>query len=160
MTRAQAILYGGLTVGTLDFLDACVFFGIRNGLTPIDIAHSIAAGWLGGQAARAGGLPTAALGFARHYFIAFSIVTVFVLASARIPALIRKPKATGMLYGIAVYFFMNWVVIPMSAIGGTPRLVFNGPFFNGILIHMFGVGLPSAWFAEKVRSEKSEVRSL
>ena len=149
MTRGRAILYGGLTVGTLDFLDACIFFGIRNGTTPINIAHSIAAGWLGGAAARAGGLPTAALGVLSHYFIAFSIVTVFVTASAMIPALLKKPVITGMLYGIAVYFFMNWVVIPNSAIGGTPRLVFNGPFFNGIFIHMFGIGLPSALFARR-----------
>ena len=150
MTQSRAILYGGLTVGTLDFLDACIFFGIRNGTTPINIAHSIAAGWLGGPAARSGGLPTAALGFASHYLIAFSIVTALVTLSSMIPALVKKPVITGMLYGIAVYFFMNWVVIPNSAIGGTPRLVFAGPFFNGILIHMFGVGLASALFAARV----------
>ena len=45
---------------------------------------------------------------------------------------------------------MNWVVIPLSAIGGTPRLVVNPVFINGILIHMFGVGLPSALFASRV----------
>lgn len=156
MTRARAILYGGLIVGTLDFLDACIFFGIRNGATPISISHSIAAGWLGGPAARAGGLPTAALGFFTHYLNAFLIVTVFVLASSRLPALIKKPIITGMIYGIAVYFFMNWVVIPMSAIGGTPRLVVNGPFLNGILIHMLGVGLPSAWFAVKCNTKDTK----
>ena len=67
-----------------------------------------------------------------------------------IPALVKKPIVSGILYGIAAYFFMNWVVIPLSAIGGTPRLVVNPPFINGILIHMFGVGLPSALFAAKI----------
>jgi hypothetical protein len=34
MTRGQAILYGTLTVGCLDLLDAFVFFGLR-GIPPI-----------------------------------------------------------------------------------------------------------------------------
>jgi hypothetical protein len=151
MTQSRAILYGGLTVGTLDFLDAWIFFGIRNGSTPVSIGHSIAAGLLGSAASRAGGIPTAVLGVALHYFIAFTIVTVFVFASRMIPVLVKKPVVFGILYGIAAYFFMNWVVIPNSAIGGTPRLVFNPVFFNGILIHMFGVGLPAALFAARVR---------
>jgi hypothetical protein len=151
MTRSRAILYGGLTVGTLDFLDAWIFFGIRNGSTPVSIGHSIAAGLLGSAASRAGGVPTAALGVGLHYFIAFGIVTVYVVASQFIPALKKKPVVFGILYGVAAYFFMNWVVIPLSAIGGTPRLVMNPVFFNGILIHMFGVGLPSALFAARAR---------
>jgi hypothetical protein len=150
MTRSRAIIYGGLTVGTLDFLDAVIFFGIRSGSTPVSIGHSIAAGLLGRASSNAGGLPTALLGVALHYFIAFSIVTVFVMISGIIPVLRKKPIVFGVLYGIAAYFFMNWVVIPNSAIGGTPRLVFNPVFFNGILIHMFGVGLPSALFAAKI----------
>ena len=52
-------------------------------------------------------------------------------------------------YGVAVYFFMNLVVIPLSAIGAvrfSPVL-----FANGILIHVFGVGIPSALFARSIR---------
>jgi hypothetical protein len=49
-----------LVVGALDAIDAVVFFGLR-GVTPIRIAHSIAAGLLG-RAAFQGGLATAALG--------------------------------------------------------------------------------------------------
>ena len=54
LTTARAILYGGLTVGTLDLIDAFVFFGLRSGATPIPILHSIAAGFLGRDAARVG----------------------------------------------------------------------------------------------------------
>ena len=42
----RAILYGGLVVGTLDALDALIFFGLR-GVAPIRIGQSIAAGVLG-----------------------------------------------------------------------------------------------------------------
>lgn len=150
MTRGRAILYGGLTVGTLDFLDAWIFFGIRNGSTPISIGHSIAAGWLGAQASRAGGIPTGLLGIGQHFVNATLIAGVYILISSFVPLLKKQWVVCGILYGIAAYFFMNWVVIPNSAIGGTPRLVFGPVFYNGILIHMFGVGLPSAWFAAKV----------
>ncbi len=149
MKTSTAILAGTLVVGTLDFLDAVVFFGIRNGSTPIRIAQSIAAGWLGANA-RQGGLTAAALGVATHYFIAFGIVLTYFLASRVLTMLAERPWVWGPLYGIAVYFFMNRVVIPLSAIGGPSRFVL-GPFLNGILIHVLGVGIPAALFAAAVR---------
>ena len=151
MKTSTAILAGTLVVGTCDFLDAVVFFGIRNGSTPIRIAQSIAAGWLGRNASQ-GGLPAAALGVATHYFIAFGIVLTYVLASRAIATLAERPWLWGPLYGIAVYFFMNRVVIPLSAIGGPSRFVL-GPFLNGIVIHVLGVGIPAALFAAAVRPQ-------
>ena len=78
MSTRAALLFGTLTVGTLDILDAIVFFGIRNHVAPIRIFQSIAAGLLG-RAAFSGGIRTALLGALLHYFIAFSIVAVFVV---------------------------------------------------------------------------------
>ena len=150
MKTSTAIIAGTLVVGTCDFLDAVVFFGIRNGSTPIRIAQSIAAGWLGGPGARQGGLPAAALGVATHYLIAFGIVLTYLLASRAIAILAERPWLCGPLYGIAVYFFMNRVVIPLSAIGGPSRFVL-APFLNGIVIHVLGVGLPAALFAAAAR---------
>ena len=50
----------------------------------------------------------------------------------------------GLLYGLAVYAVMNYVVLPLSAAGRGP---FSTPVFvNGVLIHAFGVGLPTALF--------------
>ena len=89
LTTGRAILFGGLTVGTLDLIDAFVFFGIRSGAQPIGILHSIAAGFLGRDAARAGGVPTAIVGLLSHYLVAFSIVTVYILLSRAMP-LLRK----------------------------------------------------------------------
>jgi hypothetical protein len=56
----QAIVYGTLVVGTLDGLDAVVFFGLRNGARPVRIFQSIASGRLG-RATYQGGLKMAAL---------------------------------------------------------------------------------------------------
>jgi uncharacterized membrane protein YagU involved in acid resistance len=142
----RRVLIGGLVVGGLDLLDAIVFFGLRNGVPPVRIFQSIAAG-VQGRAAFSGGVPSAALGILLHFFIALVIVGVYLVASRSLPVLIRHWIVCGILYGIAAYFFMNYVVIPLSA---TARGAFAWPVFvNGLAIHMFGVGLPAAWFAAR-----------
>jgi hypothetical protein len=141
MPWQRALGLGTLAVGVLDILDAIVFFGLR-GAPPIRILQSIAAGVLG-RAAFAGGWRTAALGLALHFFIAFVVVLVFMLAARRVRALSRAPVAFGLLYGLAVYVVMTFVVVPASAAGPGP-----GPsgavLMNGVLIHMLGVGLPAS----------------
>jgi hypothetical protein len=141
--RKRALLYGALTVGTLDLLDALIFFTAR-GAQPIRIVQAIASGLLG-PAAFQGGLRTVILGLCLHYFIAFSIVGTFILASWRWPDLRRRPLLWGPVYGVGVYLVMNLIVVPLSAaIPGRKTLVV---IINGLLIHMLGVGLPSALFA-------------
>src|SRR6185503_12385898 len=114
LTTGRAILYGGLTVGTLDLLDAFIFFGLRSGAQPMGILHSIAAGFLGRDAARAGGVPTAIVGLLSHYLVAFSIVTVYVLSSRAIPVLRKQWLVCGLVFGVVAYFVMTWLVVPMS----------------------------------------------
>lgn len=147
LTPARAVLFGTLTVGTLDILDAFIFFG-RLGASPIRILQSIASGLLG-RASFQGGAPTAALGLVLHYFIAFVIVAVYIFASRKLPALARHPWVFGPLYGLAAYAIMNYVVLPLSAAAtGTPSTL---GLINGLLIHALGIGLPSALFARAAR---------
>lgn len=149
LTAWQAVLYGALVVGTLDALDAIVFFGLRSGARPIRVFQGIASGLLG-RASYQGGLKTAALGVGLHYFIAFGIVSTYVLVSRRVRLLTRRPVICGLLYGIVAYGVMNLVVLPLSNIG--PSSMPPPPVLaNGLLIHMFGVGLPSALFARAAR---------
>jgi hypothetical protein len=90
-------------------------------------------------------LLTAGLGLFLHFFIATTAAAVYVLASLRIPALVRHAVPCGLAYGVAVYFFMTYVVLPLSAFpggrGGFSWLL----FLNGILVHALCVGLPIAW---------------
>jgi hypothetical protein len=151
----RAILYGGLTAGALDLIDAFVFFGLRSGARPMGILHSIAAGFLGRDAARAGGVPTAILGFFSHFLVAFCIVTVYVLASHVLPVLKKQWVVCGIAFGVVAYFVMTWFVVPMSNAGNgaiTFALPVTPVMINGILIHAFGVGLPAAYFASRTRS--------
>jgi hypothetical protein len=151
----RAIGYGGLTAGALDLVDAFVFFGLRSGARPMGILHSIAAGFLGRDAARAGGLPTAILGFFAHFLVACCIVTCYVLASRVLPVLRKQWVICGIAFGVIAYFTMTWFVVPMSNAGNgaiTFALPVTPVMINGILIHAFGVGVPAAYFASRVRA--------
>ena len=149
------VAFGALTVGVLDILDAIVFFGIRNHASPQRIFQSIAAGLLG-KAAFSGGIATAILGGILHFEIATVIVFVYYGASGLWPDLAKRPLLWGPLYGVAVYVFMNAVVIPLSAAtGGMPKLPV---LINGIMIHIFGVGMPAAVTARAARRDDEMMR--
>ena len=77
-----------------------------------------------------------------HFFIATSAAAVYFAASRRLPILIERAVVSGALYGVVVYFFMQLVVIPLSAIG--PRPFSLRATIIGIVIHIFCVGLPIA----------------
>lgn len=91
-----------------------------------------------------------ALGAVLHYFIAFAIVRVFLAASRRLPDLARRPWLYGPLYGLAVYAVMNYVVIPLSLVTTRPKPL--AVVANGLLIHLLGVGLPTALIARARRA--------
>ena len=140
------IVYGTVVVGTLDALDAIIFFGLRSGTTPMRIGQSVAGGVFGRRSFQMG-LHSAALGWMLHFLIAFLIVAIFYGLSRLMPFMRKQWLMSGIVYGIAAYFVMNDVVLPLSAAG---RGAFVLPVFvNGILIHAFGVGLPAAWFARE-----------
>ncbi len=135
-----AIGWAGFVCGTLDITAAFVVYGFF-GARPIPILHGIAAGLLGPRA-NLGGLATAALGLACHYFIAFSAATVYYGASRCLPLLVKHAAICGILYGVAVYFFMNRIVVPLSA---ARRSAFSWEMmFVGVAIHIVCVGLPIA----------------
>lgn len=150
LSTSRALLYGTLVVGILDLADALVFFGLR-GARPIRILQSIASGLLG-RAAFSGGLGTAVLGAALHFFIAFMVVATFFVASRYVSILRHSLVGSGLIYGVAVYLVMNFVVLPLSAAG---RGSFTWPVVaNGLIIHMLGVGLPSSLFARAGRANQ------
>jgi len=78
-----AILWAGLTCGTLDITAALVVYGYF-GRPPMRLLQGIAAGVMGSRSFQ-GGLPMALLGLFCHFFIAFSAATVYFTASRWIP---------------------------------------------------------------------------
>ena len=143
----DTIVLGGLTVGALDFLDASIFFPLYYGITVQRVWHSVAAGLLGSEAARAGGWGTASLGIFLHFVVAFCIATVYYFISRNISFLIRHPIVSGLTYGVAAHFVMQFVVIPLSAIGWRSSAFDLGSFLNSVVGHALLVGLPIALIA-------------
>lgn len=133
------IVIAGLVVGILDITSAIVIW-LTRGITPTHGLQGIAAGLLGARSYE-GGIATAGLGLAIHFFVAFVVVSVFYLASRKIPVLIRQPVGCGVLYGIGVYLFMYWFVLPTAFPSFRHRLSNDA---LAMAIHITLIGLPTA----------------
>jgi asparagine N-glycosylation enzyme membrane subunit Stt3 len=138
----RPILIGGLIAGTLDITYACVYSYVRRGTSPVTILQSVASGGLGPRAFT-GGVKMAVLGGVFHFLIATIAAAVYYLASRQLRFLITQAVICGILFGVCVYLFMNFVVLPLSAIPF--KMSYPWPsLIGGLLIHMFGIGLPIA----------------
>jgi hypothetical protein len=149
ITRARAfdtIVFGGLTAGALDIVDAFAM-SLVNGGTPVRVLHAIASGVLG-RAAYEGGVLAAALGLALHFVIAACAAATYWVASLELPILLRRPVISGLLFGLMVWAFMYQVVLPITfgrayMVPALPQLA------NQLAIHALGVGLPIALIASR-----------
>ena len=143
----DTILYGGLVVGILDGLFALIFYGLILGVKPLRIFQSVASGLLG-RASYEGGVQTFLLGVLLHFVVATCIAAVYFVASLKLPVLIRHPVVCGLIYGLIAYLVMNYVVIPLSAIGARPSPPLS-IFLPAFIAHAFLVGLPIALLARR-----------
>ena len=116
MRLLTTILIAGLAAGALDITYAFVVYGpLSYQMSPVEVLQSVAAGWLGKDAANAGGAMTALLGLATHFMIATVMAAVFVLVATRWPALKHNAVMWGLVYGFGLYVVMSYVVVPLSA---------------------------------------------
>ncbi len=138
------ILAGGLAAGTLDLAYASTFWGFKIGFTPVQILQSIAAGWLGRDAAYAGGWGAALLGLVSHYGIAIAMAACYWAASLRWQALARRPLRYAPIYGVLLYVAMNHVVVPLSRAGDGTQPAWRWENLSHLAAHVFLVALPCA----------------
>ena len=140
----RAIVTVGVVVGILDISSAFVIWWQRG----LELQHGlqgIAAGLLGTKSYE-GGMATAALGLALHFFIAFVVVSIFYLASRKVAFLIKRPFVSGVFYGIGVYIVMYWIVLPAAF------STFRHRPSNELLelaIHICLIGLPTAFIVRR-----------
>ncbi len=149
----DTILYGGLVVGILDGLFALIFYGQILGAPPMRIFQSVASGLLG-KASYEGGIQTFLLGILLHFVVATCIAAVYYVASLKLPVLIHHAVVCGLIYGMLAYLGMNYVIIPLSAIGLRPTSL--RLFLPAFIGHALLVGLPIALLAR--RSAKANKR--
>src|SRR5258707_5236413 len=133
-----AVLWAGFACGLLDITAALVVYGYF-GLKPMRLLQGIASGLLGPKSFQ-GGVAMALLGLLCRFVIAFGAATVYFVASWSIRVLVDQAVIFGALYGVAVYFFMNRIVVPLSAAAKRPFSL--KLMIIGVVIHIFCVGLP------------------
>ena len=138
---AMAILVGGTAAAILDIIYAFTVWSLA-GVGPEVILRAIASGVLGAPSF-SGGAATAILGAVLHWLMALAMAAAYVVAGTRLPTLVRRPFVWGPLYGLALYFVMDRIVVPLSAApaGGPPSM----PMVLGqVAAHIILVGLPIA----------------
>jgi hypothetical protein len=108
----KTAIYAGLIAGTIDIGAACAI----NLIGPGPILRFIASGLLGAP------LPhenwVYCLGVGLQWAMSMIIAGIFAAAASKIPVLLRRWIASGIAYGIGVYFVMTFVVVPLSRAKG------------------------------------------
>jgi hypothetical protein len=141
----RALVLGAITVALVEATETSIFWALRAGITPWRIFRYIASGFFG-QDAFEGGPGMMWLGVAIHFFNAFVIVGVYMVAGRHFPMLVRHPVVFGLAYGAAVHLVMQFVVIPLSA-ASHAKAVDPWLLLHSLLSQAVTVGLPSALFA-------------
>jgi uncharacterized membrane protein YagU involved in acid resistance len=130
----RTTLLAGFTAGTFDIAAACVIYRVG----PVIVLQAIAAGLLGSRSF-SNGMRSAALGLILQWAMSCLIAGIYVVAARRLLILKRLWVASALIYGVIVFVVMNYVVVPLSAVGRSPA--FTTTTFVGSLLAMFLFGL-------------------
>lgn len=136
----KAIFGAGLIAGTIDIGMAAAI----NAANPALILRGIASGLLGAAAYREAQW-VVVLGLALQWIMSMVIAAVFVLASERLPVLLRRWALAGLAYGIVVFVVMSFIVVPLSAAVPKPHVTLL--WFGENVLAMLLFGLMVAFFA-------------
>lgn len=141
----RGILLGGFFAGLADFIYPTVKTVLEGGswMRPW---KGVASGVFG-KAAHEGGIGMVVIGTALHFFICLAAAALLYFIASRVKWLPRQWIALGILYGIAFLAVMNYVILPLSAIGrGIYPLetIHISAFF-----HILLVGWPTAFFVSR-----------
>jgi hypothetical protein len=139
------VLFGGLLAGFLDFVYPTVKT-IISGNSWMQPWKGVASGLLG-QAGRDGGVEMAILGACLHFFICISGAALLYLLASRAKFVPRQWIVLGILYGVAVLLTMNYIILPLSAIGRPIYPVER--LYISAFFHILLVGLPTAFFVSR-----------
>ncbi|HEX3915444.1 MAG TPA: hypothetical protein VHW71_18240 [Steroidobacteraceae bacterium] len=139
----KSAVVAGLVAGTIDIGCACTI----NHVGPVPILRFIASGLLGAP------LPhepwVYCLGMVLQWLMSIIIAAIFVYAATRIPALLRNWVASGIAYGVVVYFVMTFGVVPLSR-ARSGHVTVQSFVLNMLAMLLFG--LIVAYLALRLRS--------
>jgi hypothetical protein len=135
MQRAlRCVVYAGLVAGTVDIAAAAAINMVGLGI----ILRAVASGLLGRAAFQADAW-VAVLGMVLQWGMSILIAAIYVLAGLKLPILFRRWILFGTLYGVVVFFVMNYVVVPLSAVGHVPHFTPASFVENLLAMLLFGL---------------------
>jgi len=140
------ILTAGIVSAAGDLLFACVFYGIRNGLTPLRIFQAIGTGWFGRDSFQMG-WTSGTIGFFSHFGILIVAAAIYFYTARRLSLLVRQPLLSGIVYGAAVFVVMNYVVVPLSASPAGHRAL--DATLGELASHLLLVGLSTSYIVRR-----------
>jgi hypothetical protein len=141
----RLVLAGGLLAGLADFIYPTVK-AVMAGNSWMQPWKGVASGLLG-AVARDGGLGMVLLGAALHFFICVSAAVVLYLVVRGLRWLPRNWLALAVIHGVAVLLAMNYLILPLSAIG---RGIYPlAQLHVHAFWHVVLVGLPTGYFVSK-----------
>jgi hypothetical protein len=144
-----AVWIGGLVAGTVDVGLACVIYKT----TPVFILQAIAGGVLGMSTFDVG-WRSVTLGLGLQWVMSLIIAACCVLASNQSGLLARRWVSAGCIYGVVVFWVMNYIVVPLSASRTTPH--FSAAWFVKNMLAMLLFGLIISGVAHRyIRNAKS-----
>lgn len=146
ISAVRTILTGGIVAGMLDSAAASVVFYFKLGLNPAQVMQYIASAIYGAEAF-SGGASTVVIGTLLHFLISIIIAAVYFYLYPVISPLRKWPVISGLLLGIAIWLFMNLVIIPFSKIQPTPFEL--SAVVISVIWHMVLVGLPIALITKR-----------
>ena len=139
------VLLGGFLAGLADTIYPTVKT-VMAGKPWFQPWKGVASGLLG-QTARDGGMEMVVLGAALHWFINICATALLYIVVSRVKWLPRQWIALACIHGIGVLLTMNYVILPLSAIG---RGIYP---LDQLHIHAFWhillVGVPSGFFVSR-----------
>lgn len=80
-----------------------------------------------------------------HYFNAMAFTAFFFLLYPQIPVFANNKILTGILLGLLVFAFMNFIVVPLSSIPSRPLNLINS-LINALIL-ICCIGLPLSFIA-------------
>ncbi|HEX6071653.1 MAG TPA: hypothetical protein VFY95_01430 [Sphingomicrobium sp.] len=140
----RPIVVATLVCGTLDILFATILTLLR-GREPAAILRYVASGPF--PLATNWGSAGSVLGLATHFALMAIMVAVFVLAVRQRPALLDRPGASGLAYGLITYVVMNLIVVPLRFPAAFPPNPLS--IATQLFAHVILVGLPTAFIARR-----------
>ena len=135
----RTIAMATLVAGTLDILFA-ILLSLYFGRDPMSMLRYVASGPF--PPATEWGEVGSMLGLIVHFTLMAIMAAAYARFAVARPAILDQPIQWGLLYGLATYVVMNWIVVPLrfdAPLPPSPRAIATQLF-----AHILLVGIPIA----------------